>query len=587
MPPAQGNLSLLAAALVLTTLAANASSEVLLHQHGFVYPTLLSLSAPLLTVATSALASARGGCVRRAPLRSHVISGAIVFVSTWSGARAQVSLPAAIFMAAKSARLVATMAVGALWMRKSYAVRDWLAALLAMAGLALTLSGSSEVPLASSGVEATGAALVTLSLLADGIFSTYQEQIIWQWGAGTLEVATWSHGTAAALMALYAAAQGGDTTAGLAIAAREPAIAGWLALLALSGYCSTLLVLAIVSKWGTARASFALTVAKALSVGGALLTARGDLQRGQLLGVALVLASILTSCAQPQALRARGSPRGDSQIAPALTNSSSSAAAAQVSSSGAGLRQRRRSRSRAPPVPSPARGSPPAPSRTPSPARGSPLGLSREPPAAWEARAAGAAPAPLPPSLSPRVPSPARLPPPGASSPAAAGTASPSPLPPAASPPRGAPSPLSAASSGALRRIASASRLTLDALSAAGGLQRPARIFDTLSPGPARPEVVPHAAARIFFDALSPGPTRPEVVPQPRAESGSLLPLLPREAAAAEALGAAQGGMGATVGASPMSVRPRLVLPDSPEEAPPALRRSPRTLGTVRTGCST
>lgn len=315
-------LAILAGLLLCATVTGSLSNEALLARH-FHYPTLLGVLGPLATAISGAAAYAHGGWTRKAPLGAHFACGVVIFISVWCGARSQLYLPFAIFLGAKSARLVATMGVGAVWLNKRYSSGDVACACLAIVGLALALGlarpprdphdpavaaaaaaalgddddahadggGGGGSPLATFG---RGHVLIAISLLADGVVSNHQEALMWQHGTSSQELSALSHGTACGLM-LLSALFDGHTLGGLADAAASPRLLGWLAVLAVSGWASTLLVLSIMAGYGNARASFILTCAKALAVGVSLAILPKPVDPSQLVGITLVLASVMAS----------------------------------------------------------------------------------------------------------------------------------------------------------------------------------------------------------------------------------------------------------------------------------------------------
>ena len=581
-------------ALVLLTWAAAFASERLIHGLHFRQPALLAVLGPLFTALGGA---ASGGWRRRAPLRAHLACGVLLFVSFWAGAQAQQLLPFAIFAAAKAGRLVFTMGVGAVWLRKVYTLGDVTAAALAIVGLALTLGlGTQAHAVAGAAAPWRGIVLVTASLLADGVYANYQEQLFFQHGASTGEVACLSHGTALALLVAQAA-QDGASGEGVSRAARSPALAGWLTALALCGWASTSVALGVIKRWGVARTSFVLTVAKALAVAVSLAgSPTAPVAASQCVGIVLVFASVLLSVLTKQdnaAKLAAAAAAAAAAVAAAADDRREASAAGAVDADAA--------EASPPPPPSSSATSPlgsappdagPATLLLPPPppasrrrgatafATGATRGAAQPATSAAGCRAAascstdaGAAQVSLAATASPlasvdseglqdctttsedgppggrasgdgvrrrRQPSGAEggL---GGSSDGALGGMPPrgvaDAVAPAAVPPRRAAveslQRIRRVSSAALLRVAIVSNHTLDALTAVGGLERPAAIYDTLSPAGAGP---------------------PVVVVRPRGSPGSPAP-------------------GSALGGTP------------PQGSPPRLAATPAPGGAVEVGC--
>ena len=291
----------LGGALLAATLAGSVANELLFERH-FHVPGLIGALAPLGTFILSVALTSKSERKLHAPLTGHICCGIIMCIALWTGTRAQLHLPYAVFLGAKSARLVATMFVGMLWLNKVYQWPDLAAAAFAISGLALTLGWGKPVvnhlhgaqPSSSS---STGHTLIATSLLCDGIVANYQEQLIWQHGATSKEIAIYSHGTALLLL-LASAATDMNTWTGLKLASTDRTLIALLSIITISGCASTHIVLSMISRWGTARASFLVTICKALAVAVSLIIIPKPVSRSQLIGIGIILACLIK---QPKA----------------------------------------------------------------------------------------------------------------------------------------------------------------------------------------------------------------------------------------------------------------------------------------------
>ena len=124
------------------------SAQGMLQEHlqatlRFSSPDLLSTLVPLSAFVGGVLS---GGLARprRAPLRAHLVIGLVLWLSFRVTALVPLYLSFPALVAGKAAKLLPTMAVGSAWLRKRYSARDWAAAALAAAGLALALAADSR-----------------------------------------------------------------------------------------------------------------------------------------------------------------------------------------------------------------------------------------------------------------------------------------------------------------------------------------------------------------------------------------------------------------------------------------------------------
>lgn len=414
-----------------------------------------------------------------------------------------------------------TLAIGAVWLNKRYSLGDVVSALLAIVGLSLTMGiGTSRkdphLPLDAS--SSAPMMLVIISLLADGVVANYQEQLLWQHGSSKSELACFSHGTALIMMTVAAACDK-TTYEGVQAAYTNPTTLLLLCLLAFCGWASTSVALSVIKTWGTGRAAFILTVAKALAVAASLaLLPRASVQASQIVGIVAVFGAVLLSCLVPHAPDTvaqchKGGTAADdltTTVTPSAFATLTAKRAAASSSEGSFVKPVSASSVHIPPA-RPVRLSLPASLRPQQPLAGGagddlgnagaspsdtvtsddgPQGAAsvlrrRRLQSDWVSSAVAS---PRSSSLLASGDGDVR------SSTGGAPVASPGIAPARLS--VGSLQHLRKASFRTLNQLHSASQATLDALSAAGGIQRPAAIYDTLSPSAGRrPAVVVRALA--------------------------------------------------------------------------------------------
>ncbi len=437
-------------------------------------------------------AAAGGVCARRAaPLRAHVPIGVALYLSFSLSAISTLHVSYPAYLAARAAKLLPTMAVGAVWLRKRFSNADWAAAALGAAGLALTISSdtgsgarggggrSDDGGGGGGGSGAAGAALLVAALLADGVAANAQQALFEQYeGLTAREVATWTMGVASALALAHAAVSGGLPAAAAGLA--DPAVAVPVAGFAVASFLSNAAVLSLLRDAGAAATSFVSAAAKAGVIALSYASFSEPVPPRQVAGIGLVFAAVIVvTAARPRA--------------PAPVAIAEDAAVGDGGADGAGAG----AGAGAAPEPSvaPARASPPPPSPSPAASPASPAsddvpvraggGLRRR-------RPAGAVPLPVGDGDGDSGWA-ARTPPPASPS----GWESPPPVrPPAPSPVAGAPAAGAAVRALGLARSASSRALT--AVTESVGLVRPPPAPGGLFPVPVdwRPRAAVTAAAR-------------------------------------------------------------------------------------------
>jgi drug/metabolite transporter (DMT)-like permease len=298
-------------ALLFTQIGASLLNEFIVHSLNFRHATFLGLLGPVGIALSGVLTGGLSG--RQAPLRSHVITGAALFLAGLLGSKAQMHLAYSEFLVAKASKLAPTMLIGAVWLKKRYSRADILAAVLALAGLTLVLhcgvdqhtepgmGGDDDdeamyaqqcaVSRFQDGDWLAGIACISAALLCDGLYANTQEQQMLQWGSSSREVASWGMGIASVLFVASSLFSRGLWN-GLQAAAASPTTALALLAYAAGSYGASLTALNAVRDLGAAKASFLLAVCKAFAVIASLALFPKATTIWQLLGIACVFAAV-------------------------------------------------------------------------------------------------------------------------------------------------------------------------------------------------------------------------------------------------------------------------------------------------------
>ena len=299
------------AALLVSLLGTSFINEFIVHTLHFRHASLLGLLSPV-GVAVSGLLTG-GLATRRAPLRSHIVTGVALYLAFFLGSKAQLHLAYSEFLVAKASKLAPTMAIGFLWLKKRYSRADVLAAALALIGLTLALQCSpapdgplpededetSEQVLApqcpvsrlQDGNWITGIACISTALLCDGLYANTQEQQMIQYGSTAHEVASYGMGIASVLFvasSFFSPAIAHGITAAFA----EPRTLAALAAFTVGNYLASLAALNSVRALGAARTGFLLAVCKAVAVALSMLLFPKPTSWLQIGGMALVFAAV-------------------------------------------------------------------------------------------------------------------------------------------------------------------------------------------------------------------------------------------------------------------------------------------------------
>lgn len=291
-------LALLCAGMAAAAVFSTISGEILHHDAGYHHSRVVAAVIPL---GTAAWGAACGGFTgRRAPLVAHLVCAVFIFVAFWLGATAQALLPSQEFLAAKSAKLLPTMFLGSVLLRKSYRWLDWGAAALAIVGLILVQPAKHDHNHgAGAGMTLNGAVVVLTSLVFDAAYANVQEQVVRAHGAQPNELAACGMGFAAILFFAVTVTDA-DSRAGLWRAATEMKVAGGLALFAAANVLGAVCGLRMVASFGASAAGFSSIIAKTTALAALLILFPRDVPLRTLVGAGLVFfAVVLASSGKP------------------------------------------------------------------------------------------------------------------------------------------------------------------------------------------------------------------------------------------------------------------------------------------------
>jgi drug/metabolite transporter (DMT)-like permease len=267
---------------------------------------VLSLCVPLAAllagVARNGVAGCFGRAPRRAPLRSHFVLGLLLWGSFFLSAVGPLHLPMPIFLAAKSVKILPTMVIAALWLRKRFRTADWIAAFLSALGLILCLTGGSGGDAARGSVAAAlrrehyvpstfGIAVMLGALTCDGASANAQEAIMSHFGAPAAEIAAYTYGVATAASIVHGLGWG-SLREGLATLAGNTPAAIAVAAYALASLGATAATLDLIAHLGASSCMFVSSLAKALVILSSVLLSKSfTTSKKQALGIFLVFAA--------------------------------------------------------------------------------------------------------------------------------------------------------------------------------------------------------------------------------------------------------------------------------------------------------
>ena len=267
---------------------------------------VLSLCVPLAALLAGVARNGVAGCFsrapRRAPLRSHFVLGLLLWGSFFLSAVGPLHLPMPIFLAAKSVKILPTMVIAALWLRKRFRTADWIAAFLSALGLILCLTGGSGGDAARGSVAAAlrrehyvpstfGIAVMLGALTCDGASANAQEAIMSHFGAPAAEIAAYTYGVATAASIVHGLGWG-SLREGLSTLAGNTPAAIAVAAYALASLGATAATLDLIAHLGASSCMFVSSLAKALVILSSVLLSKSfTTSKKQALGIFLVFAA--------------------------------------------------------------------------------------------------------------------------------------------------------------------------------------------------------------------------------------------------------------------------------------------------------
>lgn len=289
------------------------AQEYLVHSLQWRNSSWFSLLVPLSAALGALIAAGLRLAPPVAPLRAHMAVGVTLWLSFHLTSLAPLYMSYPGFLAGKAAKMLPTMAVGSVWLRKRYQPLDWVAAALAAGGLAIALIGdhsashqhdgsdatqqhNATMPSASAsssagGISPTGIGIMLAALLLDGIASNAQEALFSQYSVPPSEIAIYAMGTAGLLATTYSATTG-NLMDGIASLQSDSRVAGALLVYALASYMSNVAILGMISWSGAASTMFTSAVCKALMISVSYFIFPKPVAIQQVAGMALVLLSV-------------------------------------------------------------------------------------------------------------------------------------------------------------------------------------------------------------------------------------------------------------------------------------------------------
>jgi len=228
-----------------------------------------------------------------APKRAHFFNGLLLFIAFSLSAQAGSYLSTTIFLVLKSVKILPTMLIASLWLRKRFSLLDWVAGLVSALGMGLCL----EVKV---GMDTDmrwrwlGAICMVWALVFDGASANAQEAIMRQYKAPPEELALYSYGVASFASVIYGMTYG-DIQSGVVRVASDSQLA-FLFLVYASASCgATACTLDLIGDFGASSFMFISALSKALVTMASILVELREegatVSAPQLAGITLVFAA--------------------------------------------------------------------------------------------------------------------------------------------------------------------------------------------------------------------------------------------------------------------------------------------------------
>lgn len=199
---------------------------------------------------------------RKAPLLSHVVCGILSIITFQLSALSPLYLNYPTHIIFKSSKILPTMFIGAVWLRKRYGSQDYLAALALVAGLILFVLADASV---TPNFNLFGVGVISIALVADSLVGNWQEYLFRDFGASQNEVATYTMGFAFLISIVLGFGFGNDAE-GLRETLASSTLSFVVIVFALANYLGTVFVLTMIQRFGVSTTVFTTSVCKATTM---------------------------------------------------------------------------------------------------------------------------------------------------------------------------------------------------------------------------------------------------------------------------------------------------------------------------------
>lgn len=241
-----------------------------------------------------------------APKRAHFFNGVLLFIAFTLSAQAGAYLSTTIFLVLKSVKILPTMLIASLWLRKRFSLLDWAAGLVSAAGMGLCLEVKGGLD--DMRWRWLGAICMVGALAFDGASANAQEAIMRQFGAPREELALYSYGVASLASIAYGLVWRGDLGVGVQALLSNPPLATLFLAYAAASCGATACTLDLIADFGASSFMFISALAKALVTVASMLSewreggGSNPVSAHQLTGITLVfLAAALAAYARSRA----------------------------------------------------------------------------------------------------------------------------------------------------------------------------------------------------------------------------------------------------------------------------------------------